>query len=176
MNWAPFVLAPSGQHPPAPRALDSKEGIGDRLRSAAFAEFQAREAFQWAAENLLDSSEELRQAWRALALEEDKHLNWLLNRMKELGFNIPDRAVSDHLWHSLIACKSAEQFAVFMASAEERGQRAGFRFSEGLKKLDPITAAIFNKIAEEETSHIELTRRFFPGSLQKKLEPTQNLS
>jgi uncharacterized ferritin-like protein (DUF455 family) len=169
MNWEPFLLAPSGQHPPAPRALESQEGIGDRLRSAAFAEFQAREAFEWAANTFQDGSEELRSAWRALALEENKHMGWLLTRMKELGYEVPARPVSDHLWHSLIACKTAEEFAVFMASAEERGQRAGIRFAQGLRKLDPVTAAIFQKIAEEESSHIELTRKFFPDSLHKKL-------
>ncbi|MBI2810661.1 MAG: DUF455 family protein [Candidatus Melainabacteria bacterium] len=170
MNWEPFQLAEGGKHPPPPRSLESKEGIGDRLRSAAFAEFQAREAFLWAADHFQDAPVELKQAWRTLAKEEDKHLNWLLTRMKELGFEISSRQVSDHLWHSLVQCKTAEEFAVFMASAEERGQRAGFRFSEGLKKIDGPTAAIFQKIAEEETSHIQLTRQFFPNSLQRKLE------
>lgn len=169
MNWSPFQLAPTGQHPPAPRALESQEGIGDRLRSAAFAEFQAREAFEWAANTFTDGPDELRNSWRLLAREENKHMGWLLTRMKELSFEVAARPVSDHLWHSLVACKTAEEFAIFMASAEERGQRAGIRFSQGLRKLDPVTADIFQKIAEEESSHIELTRRFFPDSLNQKL-------
>ena len=35
----------------APRSIDSLEGVGDRLRAAAFAEIQARDAFLWAPEH-----------------------------------------------------------------------------------------------------------------------------
>ena len=37
-----------------------------------------------------------------------------------------------------------------MASAEDRGRRAGERFFEMMKDTDPISAEIFRKIAEEE--------------------------
>jgi uncharacterized ferritin-like protein (DUF455 family) len=133
------------------------------LRSAAFAEIQARDAFLWAARELEDAPEDLRRAWRNLAAAEDKHLRWLLERMKELGFDVRERRVSDHLWVSLTSCKTAREFALYMASAEERGRRAGERFHQALLERDSVTARLFGQIAEEEISHIELARRFFPN-------------
>lgn len=163
-DWSPFQIADEGAHAEAPRSIHTQEGIHDRLRAAAFAELQARDAFDWAAQTLSDASESLKTAWRGLVLAEDRHLNWLLTRMKELGVNPSTRKVSDHLWLSLLSCKTAEEFAVFMANAEERGRRAGVRFAEALSKSDPISAEIFRKIAEEEVEHIQLAQRYFPNS------------
>ena len=161
-NWTPFLVAPLGERGDLPRALTTFEGMGDRLRSAAFAEIQAREAFLWAADRFeAEAPAGLVQAWRALAKEEDKHMNWLLNRMEELKIPVQDRQVSLHLWVSLTACQNAREFAFYMASAEQRGRTAGLRFYKDLIAKDRVTAEIFGKIAEEELSHIELVHRFF---------------
>jgi uncharacterized ferritin-like protein (DUF455 family) len=136
--------------------------VGDRLRAAAFAEIQAREAFVWGARVFTEAPEGLRLAWREFAAIEDRHLGWLLRRMQELGISVEERSVSDQLWRSLISCQNARDFAFFMASAEERGRRAGERFREALAKRDPITAEIFGKIAEEEVEHIAAAFRFYP--------------
>jgi uncharacterized ferritin-like protein (DUF455 family) len=162
MNWEPFQLVPRGAYADAPRSIASPDGVGDRLRAAAFAELQAREAFLWAASHFTDAPEGLTGAWTGLAHAEQKHLDWLLNRMKELHIRIEDRRVSDDLWHSLVSCQSARDFAIFMANAENRGRIAGERFHATLKDTDPVTAEIFRKIAEEEVQHIELARKFFP--------------
>jgi uncharacterized ferritin-like protein (DUF455 family) len=163
MNWEPFDVIQSGGFNEPPRPLGTKEGLEDRLRSAAFAEIQAREAFLWAAEKFTDAPFELREAWKKLAIEEDKHMNWLLNRMIELELNVKSRKVTLRLWHSFMACQTAKEFAVYMASAEERGRKAGERFYISLKNEDPVSAEIFRKIAEEEKEHIALAERFFPG-------------
>ncbi|MGE0615239.1 MAG: DUF455 family protein [Bacteriovoracia bacterium] len=161
-SWHPFQTCPAGERAPAPREVDSAAGIGDRLRAAAFAEIQARDAFLWAADTFADSPADLRGAWRALARAEQKHLDWLLIRMKELGIDPAERPVSDQLWHSFVECETAEKFARYMASAEERGRRAGIRFREAMAKVDPVSAEIFGKIADEELEHIQLAERFFP--------------
>lgn len=168
MNWEPFLVT-SGKAD-APRSLDTPEGVGDRLRSAAFAEIQAKEAFLWAADHFSDASDDLKNAWRLLARAEERHLLWLLTRMKELNVDVQARRVSDWLWVSLISCQTAEEFALYMASAEERGRKAGARFHQALFGTDPITARIFGKIAEEEVAHIELAYRYFPArSLQSSM-------
>jgi uncharacterized ferritin-like protein (DUF455 family) len=82
--------------------------------------------------------------------------------MQELGFAPDGRKVSDQLWHSLQACKKAEEFAVYMASAEDRGRKAGERFYQALLQNDPVTAEIFGKIAREEIEHIALAARHYP--------------
>lgn len=159
--WDPFVVAPRDQRSDAPRSIDTLEGIGDRLRAAGFAELQAREAFDWAAGEFTDADPQLREAWRGLAKEEDKHMTWLLNRMIELEIPLEDRVVSDQLWVSLRSCKSAREFAIYMASAEERGRRAGERFAQAMAQKDPISAQIFGQIAKEEIEHIQLAVKFF---------------
>src|SRR5690606_7405322 len=77
-DWSPFQICQEGVRAPAPRDIRSAEGIGDRIRAAAFAEIQARDAFDWAARHFEDAPPALREAWKGLALAEDKHLNWLL--------------------------------------------------------------------------------------------------
>ena len=162
MDWAPFRLAPAGAHADAPRSINSPDGVADRLRAAAFAEIQAFHAFNWAASRFDDAPESLRQAWRSLATAEERHMNWLLNRLRDLGVDVALRVVSDHLWLSFQSCKTARDFAIFMANAEERGRKAGVRFHEQMTSQDPISAEIFRKIAEEEIEHIALAAKYFP--------------
>ena len=57
-DWSPFRLAPEGTRPEPPRSIHTRDGIGDRLRSAAFAEIQAREAFLWADIRFADEAPE----------------------------------------------------------------------------------------------------------------------
>lgn len=137
------------------------QGVADRLRSAAFAEIQAREAFAWAAERFADAPEPLRSAWRGLSAAEDRHLGWLLTRLSEVGSSPNARPVSPRLWRSLTCCGSAREFSFFMASAEERGRLAGLLFQSSMAGADPLTAEIFGRIAEEEAAHVALVRRFF---------------
>jgi uncharacterized ferritin-like protein (DUF455 family) len=172
-NWAPFTVVPRGEHAPAPRSIHTVEGVCDRLRAAAFAEIQAREAFLWAAQTLTDAPASLSEAWRLLAAEEDKHLGWLLRRLEALGQAPGDRGVSDQLWISLTACGTAQEFALFMATAEDRGRRAGERFHEQLASQDPESSRIFGQIALEEVEHIRLAERHFgfkPGEVEARAQ------
>lgn len=161
-DWAPFTIAPKGTKQWAPRSIDTLEGVGDRLRAAAFAEIQAREAFLWAARRFDDAPDALKTAWRELASAEDKHLGWLLKRLEELGIAVTERHVSDHLWDSFMSCTDAKTFSHYMANAEERGRQAGERFYTSLVDRDSITAKIFKAIAVEELEHIALAHRYFP--------------
>ena len=69
-DWSPFQVA----DPQSPlRPLPSVQGIGDRLRCAAFAEVQAAAAFRWAVERFADVAPVVKEAWLVLAREEDKH-------------------------------------------------------------------------------------------------------
>ncbi|MBL7714104.1 MAG: DUF455 family protein [Bdellovibrionales bacterium] len=168
-DWSPFRILPNGERPAAPRPMQTHDGIVDRLRAAAFAEIQAREAFLWAAERFTDAPAELRDAWIRLAREEEKHLGWLLSRMRDLGHSPDEVGVSDQLWHSFMKCETAKQFSIYMATAEERGRRAGERFGQGLAGVDPVSAKIFETIAIEEVGHIRLAQKFFPEDFAEEL-------
>lgn len=141
---------------------ESLLGVRDRLRTAAFAEIQAREAFLWAADRFEDVPLELREAWRELADQEDKHLGWLLKRLAELGGSPDEAPVSTRLWQSLRACVSGREFAVLIAKAEERGRAAGDSFRRTLAGRDAESARVFGAIADEEVEHIALAKRYFP--------------
>lgn len=156
MDWSPFRPCPDDERPPASRGLETAEGLGDRLRTAAFAERQAREAFFWAAERYADAPPALREGWRRLGAEEDKHLGWLLARMAQLGVDPAARPVSDGLYRSLTRCAGWREFAELMARAEDRGRTAERHFERVLARRDPETARIFSAIAAEEDAHIAL--------------------
>lgn len=158
MNWAPFDVCDPDAFPPAPRGMRTPEGLGDRLRVAAFAELQAREAFLWAADTLLDATPAQRASWRRIAADENRHLELLLGRMRELGVEPAARPVSDRLWRSLRACKTTAAFVPYMRTAEERGRAAEESFSRSLAQTDPVTAALFGRIADDEAEHIASSR------------------
>ena len=160
MDWSPFVVCPPEERAPSARGMGGPDGLGDRLRTAAFAERQAFAAFMWAADNLPDASSELRDAWRRIGHEEKKHLDMLLTRMAELGVPVAARTVSDRLWRGLSSCKSAVEFSVLMREAEARGQAAEETFRRVLADRDPITAAIFGQIADDEAEHLALADAF----------------
>lgn len=159
MDWSPFAVCAPDEYAPGARGLGSPEGLGDRLRTAAFAERQAFAAFMWAAEHLTDASEELRAAWRRIGHEEELHLNLLLARMVELKVEVAARPVSDRLWRRLIAAKTAPEFAAMMREAEARGRAAEESFQKALAQRDPVTAAIFGRIAADEAEHLALADR-----------------
>jgi uncharacterized ferritin-like protein (DUF455 family) len=159
VNWAPFAVCEPDAFAAAPRGINTAEGLGDRLRVAAFAELQARDAFRWAADTLLDASPALRATWRRIADDENRHLQMLLGRMAELGVAPEARLVSDRLWRSLRACKSTKDFVAYMKTAEERGRAAEESFRRQFAERDPVTSAIFGKIADDEAEHIALAAR-----------------
>lgn len=163
-DWSPFRVCPPGERPPAPRSIATREGVGDRLRTAAFAELQAREAFAWAARRYADAPAALRKAWEGLSAAENRHLRKILDRMRAMEIREDERPVSDALWRSLTSCPDAASFAAYMRTAEERGRTAELRFHEQLKSSDPETAAMFGEIAEEEALHLAVADRFFPRS------------
>ena len=99
---------------------------------------------------------------KILAKEERKHFSWLLDRMKELNVNPSERKVSLGVWNTLTSCKSAEDFCVIIADAENRGRISGERIAEYLQSEDPQTAKIFLNIAKDEIEHIRLALQFYP--------------
>lgn len=159
MDWRPFVVCPPEEYAPAARGMGGPEGLGDRLRTAAFAERQAFAAFHWAAGAFADAPEELRAAWRRVGDEEKVHLDLLLGRMAELGVAVDARPVSDRLWRRLTTSTTAAEFAAMMREAEARGQAAEESFRRSLAGRDPVTAAIFGRIADDEAEHLALADR-----------------
>lgn len=161
LDCGPFQLCEPGKRAPRPRLLDTPQGLGDRLRTAAFAEWQAVTAFGWAAERYADAPEGLRRSWRDQVADEERHCRLLLGRMEELGFDPAGRPVSDALWRSLRECPTAREFCLFMTGAEERGRQAAVQLSEALVRSDPATSGVFAAIAADEERHVALADLYY---------------
>jgi uncharacterized ferritin-like protein (DUF455 family) len=167
LDPGPFTLCVPGTRPPRPRRPGTPEGLGDRLRTAAFAEWQAITAFRWAAEHFADAPEQLRADWRSQVADEARHYRLIIDRMRALGIDPAGRPVSDSLWASLRQCATGREFCVRIASAEERGRVAALRLIEFLAGSDPETAAVFREIADDEVAHVSLATTYYgwsPGS------------
>ena len=161
MDFRPFTLCEPGQRAPKPRPMNTPAGLGDRMRTAAFAELQAIAAFRWAADHFQDVSSSLRDDWAAQVADETRHYQMICRRMEKLGFEITERPVSTALWESLKGCGSGQEFCIKIAAAEERGRQAGVRLVRHLEKSDPDTAAIFREIAADEVAHVALASTYF---------------
>lgn len=167
MDFDPFIICQPGERPPKPRPMNTRAGLGDRMRTAAFAELQAIAAFRWAAERFQDAPPTLKEEWLRQVGDETRHFALIRRRMEELGFELTDRPVSTSLWESLKECTTAKEFCIRIASSEERGRLAGVRLVDFLGESDPETAKIFQEIADDEVAHVALAATFFdwvPGS------------
>lgn len=140
--------------------MGTTDGLGDRMRTAAFAELQAVQAFAWAADHFDDVPAELRTAWRALVPDEQRHLDAILGRMVELALAVDARPVSAGLWQALVGCASGRDFGLLIASAEERGRQSAIRLAGYLGTRDPTTATVFATIADEERAHVALASQY----------------
>lgn len=161
MNWDPFIVCDDGVEPPKPRPFREPDGLGDRLRTAAFAEFQATRAFDWAAKRFDDVPGELRRRWAELVDDERRHYDLIVGRMSELDVDIGARPVSIALWRSLQNCETGRDFGIYIASAEEWGRKAGVALVKALEKSDPATADVFRTIVRDEVEHIALADIYF---------------
>jgi uncharacterized ferritin-like protein (DUF455 family) len=161
MDFRPFEICQPGDRPDKPRPMNTPEGVGDRMRSAAFAELQAIAAFNWAAEHFQDVPEGLRASWRAQVADESRHYKMIRRRMDDLGVGVEEKKVSLGLWEALQDCSTGEEFCIMIATAEERGRRAGLKLAAHLKHADPETAGIFLEIAEDEVAHVALAETHF---------------
>jgi hypothetical protein len=94
-----------------------------------------------------------------------------MGRMGALGVDPAARPVSARLWDGLAACRGAEEFEVLIAKAEERGRLAGERFRTAMRSVDPESAAVFGRIADEEVAHVALARRFYPERAAREALP-----
>lgn len=164
LDCGPFQLCEAGKRASKPRLLETAAGLGDRLRTAAFAEWQAVTAFGWAAERYTDAPAALRRDWRRQVADEERHCRLILARMEELGVDPAERPVSDALWRSLRECATAREFCLFMIGAEERGRQAAVQLSGALAQSDPATAAVFAAIAADEERHVALAQVYFGDS------------
>lgn len=138
------------------RKLEAPGGVADRLRVVAFAELQARDLFRYGAERFGgEVPAEWRSNWLRFAEVEDLHAQLLLTRMHELGIGPGERTVSDKLTRLCRAATDPVVFLFLLSSAEERGMEAGVVLGDQMKKVDPVSAAIFARIAAEEVEHVE---------------------
>ena len=159
-DWFPFTIAQDGARGAKIRSISTPDGLGDRIRSAAFAELQAIHAFEWARAKFTEVPGWLSDGWDRVITEEKNHLGWLLSRMETLGVDPGGRTVSIRLWNTLERSTSAGEFCFWITEAEEWGRKAAHAIAPQISARDPETAAIFERIALEELFHVALGKRY----------------
>lgn len=161
------------EKPDPVRPLSGPEGVADRLRLVAFAELQARDIFLYGIDRFAgEAHENWLDAWKRFAAVEDRHAQILLTRMEELKIEIPARAVSDKLTRLCRRAENPVDFLFLLSSAEERGMEAGFILGKEMLERDPMSAALFKQIADEEVEHVAMAREALSaydlGTLKEK--------
>lgn len=158
-RWRPFKTALKADYA---RPIESVGGVEDRLRIVAFAEFQARETFNYGAQYWAQKiPQEWQETWRSFAEVEDRHGRILLERMQDLGFDPGARKVSDKLSHLCRAAPDVDLFLFLLASAEERGMESGFILAKQMEPIDATSAKLFLTIAQEEEEHVAFSKKVF---------------
>ena len=155
--------------PDSVRPLANAGGVEDRLRLVAFAELQARDLFRYGA-NRFSENVDWAASWSRFAEVEDRHAQMLLHRMEELGLDLGARTVSDKLSRLCRAADDPVLFLFLLSSAEERGMEAGFVLGREMAKVDPVSARLFEQIAQEEVEHVEAARLFLSPFSQAGLQ------
>jgi len=92
-----------------------------------------------------------------VADDESRHLQWCLQRLKELGYDYGCMPAHNLLWEGcqISAGDIASRLAIVPLSQEARGLDAGERLAERLVGWgDNRSAAIVARIAEEEKAHV----------------------
>jgi uncharacterized ferritin-like protein (DUF455 family) len=101
--------------------------------------------------------------WREFAKVEDRHAQMLLSRMHELQIDPGARKVTDKLYRMCLRAPDPTLFLFLLSSAEERGMEAGFTLGKQMQAVDPISARIFQTIAQEEVEHVEMANSALSG-------------
>jgi len=70
------------------------------------------------------------------------------------------RLITPMDWTPFVICEDGLEFGRYIASAEERGRKAGLMILEALGSIDPKTAAVFQIIVDDEVLHIALAQRY----------------
>jgi uncharacterized ferritin-like protein (DUF455 family) len=161
MSWEPFVLSSPEQKLPFPQPMSHRDGLGDRLRIAAFAELQAVRAFGWASEHFKDVPISLIEGWERQIPEEKLHFRLIMERMSNLGVRPEKKPVSAKLSETLFTCETGEKFAIEIATAEHKGRLAALKMADYLQDRDPVTTRVFLRIARDEMSHVQLVMDHF---------------
>ncbi len=153
-GWKPFRTALKND---IIRAMSAAEGVADRLRVVAFAELQARDAFAYGVAKFAGQAPaQWLGYWEQFAVVEDRHAQMLLTRMDELSIDPGERVVSDKLFKLCTLAHDPVDFLFLLSSAEERGMEAGFILGKDMQAFDPVSAKIFQTIAEEEVEHVKM--------------------
>lgn len=156
-RWKPFRVAERADRM---RSIGIPEGVGDRIRAVAFAELQARDGFLWGLDRFPEALPELRAYWREFAAMEELHAQLLLDRAAELNVDLSERAVSDTLMRMFVRSDSADLFLYQISTAEERGMEVGTAMIRPIREVDPVSAAVFQRIVDDEVGHVSTARRF----------------
>lgn len=153
----------------APLIARKPRRVAALLRSFAVTELGSAYTMRWAARGATD--DRARAQYLRHALDEERHARLFSARAHKLAGEdaTPLRSEAEDLFATL----GERRFLAFVAKAERRGRAQFEAHRRALSERDPVTAALFSRIIEEEKEHEryarELLHERFPRTVMVTL-------
>lgn len=160
------------------RSLKSPEGLRVFLHAIAHIEFSAIHLAVDAAYRFRDLPETFLRDWLGVAVEEARHFEAVVGRMRVLGADYGDYPAHAGLWE--LAIETAHDPLVRMALVprcmEARGLDVAPQMIEGLKaENDWESVALLEMILREEIGHVAIGTRWYREiAISRQLDPEQH--
>jgi uncharacterized ferritin-like protein (DUF455 family) len=159
----PDLVMRAGAGPlPRPGELHSQDARTRCLARFAHHELMAAELFAWALLRWPDQPSELRRAWLAVLADEQRHCALYLSRLRELGSDLGEHALSDYFWQHVPAiAASVHGPRAFLCAMGLTLEQANLDFSLTYRDAfreagDTVTAEICQRVHDDEIAHVAL--------------------
>lgn len=159
----PDLAMRSGVGPlPRPGELRSRAARARCLARFAHHELMAAELFGWALLRWPDQPRELRRAWLGVLADEQRHCELYLSRLRELGSELGEHALSDYFWqHAPAIAASSHGPSAFLCAMGLTLEQANLDFSLLYRDAfrdagDEVTAEICQRVHDDEVAHVAL--------------------
>lgn len=153
------------------RGLGSVEGRAAFLHAIAHIEFNAIDLAWDAVYRFRGMPSDYYFDWARIASDEARHFGWLQNRLKDLGFAYGDFGAHNGLWD--MAVRTADDCTARMALVPRVLEARGLDVTPGMitrlrNSGDDASAAILERILEEEIPHVAAGSRWFRWACKRE--------
>jgi uncharacterized ferritin-like protein (DUF455 family) len=147
---------------PRPGELGSPEARARCLARFAHHELMAAELFAWALLRWPDLPRDLRRGWLGALADEQKHCRMYRARLRALGSDLCDHALSDYFWkHAPAIAASPHGPRAFLAAMGLTLEQANLDFAllyrDAFREVgDAASARVCQIVHDDEVGHVRL--------------------
>lgn len=160
----PSALARYGRAAfPSLKRLETPRGRAQALHFFANHELQAVELMALALLRFPDAPPAFRREVATTLIDEQEHTRLYITRIEELGFAFGDLPLSDYLWRAMRSMRHPQDYVVHMSLTFEQANLDHSRhYQRAMQTIgDHLTAALLQRVYEDEIRHVKLGVRWF---------------